>query len=288
MSVVTPSLPSWAVPDIVAFPSFAHTELLLEQRIKIEVSPAIKLDADAQICRAHLTPSGCSEGHLCPKRHTNPSSLNYAPPPVHTSSHSKTVCKHWLRGLCKKGLDCEFLHEYNLRKMPECWFFTKHGFCSSGDECMYLHITPHQRRPECRSYTAGFCRAEGLECKHAHPSFIASEVERLCTRSHERMGELYRNRDRDWPGDSGGGYANHGGLNLAERGDAVSGDVVMDGGSGGRRPLPGRILKGITCFKCTQMGHLASQCPNPSVPGNRGGLERGPGGRALERSHLLE
>ena len=82
------------------------------------------------------------------------------------------------------------------------------------------------------------------------------------------MGELYRNRDRDWPGDSGGGYANHGGLNLAERGDAVSGDVVMDGGSGGRRPLPGRILKGITCFKCTQMGHLASQCPNPSVPGN--------------------
>ena len=159
MSVVTPSLPSWAVPDIVAFPSFAHTELLLEQRIKIEVSPAIKLDADAQICRAHLTPSGCSEGHLCPKRHTNPSSLNYAPPPVHTSSHSKTVCKHWLRGLCKKGLDCEFLHEYNLRKMPECWFFTKHGFCSSGDECMYLHITPHQRRPECRSYTAGFCRA---------------------------------------------------------------------------------------------------------------------------------
>ena len=42
------------------------------------------------------------------------------------------VCKHWLKGthsfimhcnaqgLCKKGDACEFLHEYNIRKMPEC------------------------------------------------------------------------------------------------------------------------------------------------------------------------
>ena len=163
------TLPAWAVPDIISYPSFNHTELLLEQRIKSEVAPPIKLDTDAQICRAHLSPSGCSLGAECPKRHTNPSSLNYAAPvlPSSISSHGKTVCKHWLRGLCKKGMDCEFLHEYNLRKMPECWFFTKHGFCSSGDECMYLHITPHQRRPECRSYTAGFCRAG----KPLHPLF---------------------------------------------------------------------------------------------------------------------
>jgi hypothetical protein len=24
------------------------------------------------------------------------------------------------------------MHEYNLRKMPECWFFAKYGFCSNG------------------------------------------------------------------------------------------------------------------------------------------------------------
>lgn len=26
------------------------------------------------------------------------------------------------------------MHEYHLRKMPECWFFAKYGFCSNGDE----------------------------------------------------------------------------------------------------------------------------------------------------------
>ena len=35
------------------------------------------------------------------------------------------VCKHWLRGLCKKGDQCEFLHEYDMSKMPECYFYTR-------------------------------------------------------------------------------------------------------------------------------------------------------------------
>ena len=37
------------------------------------------------------------------------------------------VCKHWLRGLCKKGDQCEFLHEYDMTKMPECYFYSKFG-----------------------------------------------------------------------------------------------------------------------------------------------------------------
>lgn len=148
-----------ATSDLIAFPDFKHTELLLEARIKTEIQPALKLDSDSQICKDNLSPSGCPRDFNCPMRHTTPSTANYIIIPTPTTVQGRTVCKHWLRGLCKKGSDCEFLHEYNLRKMPECYFFTKHGFCSSGDECMYLHITPKQRRPECRSYTAGFCRA---------------------------------------------------------------------------------------------------------------------------------
>jgi hypothetical protein len=66
------------------------------------------------------------------------------------------VCKHWLRGLCKKGDACEFLHEYNLRRMPECWWFAKYGYCSAGDECLYAH--PKERRVECPDYNRGFCK----------------------------------------------------------------------------------------------------------------------------------
>ena len=37
------------------------------------------------------------------------------------------MCKHWLRGLCKKGDDCEFVHMYDTSRMPECYFFEVHG-----------------------------------------------------------------------------------------------------------------------------------------------------------------
>jgi hypothetical protein len=57
------------------------------------------------------------------------------------------VCKHWLRGLCKKGDNCEFLHEYNLRKMPECWFYSKYGECNNGAECI-VSISSLIKEPE--------------------------------------------------------------------------------------------------------------------------------------------
>ncbi|KAG2920786.1 hypothetical protein JG687_00016070 [Phytophthora cactorum] len=30
------------------------------------------------------------------------------------------VSRHWLRALCMKGDNCEFLHQYDMSKMPEC------------------------------------------------------------------------------------------------------------------------------------------------------------------------
>ena len=34
----------------------------------------------------------------------------------------KVVCKHWLRGLCKKSDEqCDFLHRLDAERMPECW-----------------------------------------------------------------------------------------------------------------------------------------------------------------------
>ena len=117
---------------------------------------------DDQICRLALTATGCPLGPLlCPLRHTSPSPQNFQPPkqlPTHPRDRERlaTVCKHWLRGLCKKGDACEFLHEYNLRRMPECWWFAKYGYCSAGDECLYAH--PKERKVECPDYNRGFCK----------------------------------------------------------------------------------------------------------------------------------
>lgn len=65
----------------------------------------------------HTTPThpdpSSSAGGMCPFRHI--------------SGEKTVVCKHWLRGLCKKGDQCEFLHEYDMTKMPECYFYSKFG-----------------------------------------------------------------------------------------------------------------------------------------------------------------
>lgn len=117
--------------------------------------------ADREICKPHLTPEGCPLGtSACPLRHTQPVPLNFQPPPPipsHPRDREKvlTVCKHYIRGLCIMGKNCEFLHEYNLRKFPECWWWGSYGFCTSGEECLYEH--PKVRKRECEDFNRGFC-----------------------------------------------------------------------------------------------------------------------------------
>ncbi|RHZ78076.1 hypothetical protein Glove_168g59 [Diversispora epigaea] len=42
----------------------------------------------------------------------------------HQEIEKLVVCKHWLRGLCMKGDErCEFLHEYNLKKVPKYIYY---------------------------------------------------------------------------------------------------------------------------------------------------------------------
>ncbi|KAJ9080764.1 Cleavage and polyadenylation specificity factor subunit 4 [Entomophthora muscae] len=115
---------------------------------------------------------GCPRGLQCPYKHIK--------------SEKSVVCKHWLRGLCKKEDQCEFLHEYNLKKMPECWFYSRYGECASGEECIYLHIDPETKIPECPWYNRGFCK-HGPNCKSKHVRrlpcilFLAG----FCPKGHE-------------------------------------------------------------------------------------------------------
>ncbi|KAK0384157.1 hypothetical protein NLU13_8246 [Sarocladium strictum] len=127
----------------------------------------VGLPPDRPICRAFNT-GNCPNGTRCPERHVADPKLsgtNGGAGP--TGGLNSLVCKHWLRGLCKKGEHCEFLHEYNLRKMPECNFFMRNGYCSNGEECLYLHIDPLSRLPPCPHYDMGFCPLGPL-CSKKH------------------------------------------------------------------------------------------------------------------------
>lgn len=64
-------------------------------------------------------------------------------------SYRQTVCRHWLRGLCMKGDNCGFLHQYDKSRMPVCRFFRLYGECREQD-CVYKHTNEDIK--ECNMY----------------------------------------------------------------------------------------------------------------------------------------
>jgi cleavage and polyadenylation specificity factor subunit 4 len=112
------------------------------------------LDADRPACKA-FKEGHCPLGNACPDKH-------------HASgTYNSLICKHWMRGLCKKGATCEFLHEFNLRKASECTHWQRLQTCPNGDDCLYLHVDPMSKRPICPWYERGFCPL-GPRCADRH------------------------------------------------------------------------------------------------------------------------
>ena len=107
-----------------------------------------------------------------------------------TSAGVQTVCTYWLKGLCMKGDDCGFLHEFDTARMPLCRNLIKYGECRDKD-CVFKHaqddmkagcpsrtrscarsVAPapaHARAvvQECNMYRLGFC-VYGAQCRYKH------------------------------------------------------------------------------------------------------------------------
>ena len=61
------------------------------------------------------------------------------------------VCRHWLRGLCMKGDNCEFLHQMDMDRMPVC----RWGENCRIKDCPYKHEAEADK-PQCVFYQQGF------------------------------------------------------------------------------------------------------------------------------------
>ncbi|KAJ3027057.1 UNVERIFIED_CONTAM: hypothetical protein HDU68_004593 [Siphonaria sp. JEL0065] len=177
---VANGLGSEAAAAIVPFPAFDYEEHV-RNVLSFDLDPQRKSGGEG-VCRFFLK-GFCAKGQACPYKHVSQATLN-------ANAHKAgVVCKHYLRGLCKKGDLCEFLycilssallthhadiqtdaifpsffsHEYNLKKMPECWFFSKYQSCTN-PECQYLHIDPNSKVKECPWYARGFCKHGVYSC----------------------------------------------------------------------------------------------------------------------------
>jgi cleavage and polyadenylation specificity factor subunit 4 len=89
--------------------AYMKIETELNEQIGWNELPFIGMDkSTSAVC--NFFNLGKCEKEFCPFRHIK-------------AEQKTIVCKHWLRALCKKGDSCEFLHEYDMSKMPECYFF---------------------------------------------------------------------------------------------------------------------------------------------------------------------
>ena len=168
----------------------------------------------AATCVFHLRGS-CVRAASCPYRHIK--------------ADRTVVCKHWLRGLCKKGDLCEFLHEYDMSKMPECYFYSRFHACSN-KECPFLHIDPESKVRDCPWYDRGFCR-HGPNCRHRHTRRVAC-LNYICGFCPDGPECKFVHMRFDLP---------------------ISGESVM-------------AKKGqVVCHYCNQSGHKIYNCPSMSA-----------------------
>ncbi|KAF0990389.1 hypothetical protein HZS_795, partial [Henneguya salminicola] len=151
-------------------------ESQLEKQVVVQNSPFLNTDR-RPICESYVA-GHCERDAYCPLRHMKvPKSM---------------VCKHWLRGLCRKGDDCEAIHEYDQTRMPLCYYYGKFSHCSNKD-CPFLHGDVDSKFKNCPWYDRGFCKSckfkhvfrivcmnyicglcvEGPNCKNGHPKFEA-------------------------------------------------------------------------------------------------------------------
>ncbi|KRX18293.1 Cleavage and polyadenylation specificity factor subunit 4 [Trichinella nelsoni] len=206
--------------------------------------------------------STCRLGTLCPLRHV--------------SGDKSIVCKHWLRGLCKKGDQCEFLHEYDVSKMPECFFYSKYNACSN-KECPFRHIDPESKLKDCPWYDRGFCR-HGPHCKNRHRrrvmclSFLNGFCPDgpKCLRSHPNFDLPNADISSQRRQQSNFIVCHH----CGEIGHKVSNCPNLTSGEGLHTNLPPfgrnfqaapsdqtrRPLQEVTCYKCGDKGHYANKC----------------------------
>ncbi|KAI7226377.1 hypothetical protein KC343_g9296 [Hortaea werneckii] len=152
-----PSLPHQILNPQTAIPPSFTFDTLLHRQIPSLGAPS---KVHRPIC-ADFKSGHCPRGPLCPDRHYVPANER--------SGIGHLICKHYQRGLCKKGDACEFAHTFNLRDERECKEFSRYGICPQGDDCTYLHVSPTSRLREaaCPHYTRGFCPL-GPYCSMRH------------------------------------------------------------------------------------------------------------------------
>ncbi|NWV61466.1 CPSF4 factor, partial [Malurus elegans] len=140
------------------------SEAEAEQQRGARPLPLAGVDVSPVSVAVKLSPGGCGQG--CGDKPAVTRVSPGAQGPAGRGGAKPAVCKHWLRGLCRRGDSCDFLHDYDTARVPECYFYSRFGECSNKD-CPFPHVDGTASAVGCPWYDRGFCR-RGPLCKYKH------------------------------------------------------------------------------------------------------------------------
>ncbi|KAI8075450.1 uncharacterized protein B0P05DRAFT_547560 [Gilbertella persicaria] len=154
-----------------------------------------------------------------------------------------------------------------MKKMPECWFYSKYGECCNGEECMYLHIDPESKQKECPWYARGFCK-HGPNCRNKHVRKLVCQNYLTgfcpdglnCPNGHPKyeLPLMYNIQNDDIaPPPSSSSNSN----TQPHEEQKNFRQPYQQAPHHHHQPGTFRKLEDVTCYKCGQQGHYANRCP---------------------------
>ena len=110
--------------------------------------------------------------------------------PAKKQKEKQVVCMHWVKGQCKKGDFCDYLHVYDKERLPVCKYLKNEGRCKNGEQCLYRHemqptdFIAQEQKPQivppanavqneaefCPYFERGYCHKGAQFCKFDHVS----------------------------------------------------------------------------------------------------------------------
>lgn len=127
-------------------------------------------EGETELCRHYCRTGTCGYSKECPYVHDRSKvqlCMSYLGGLQRHSGLGSSATNLDVAQLCKRGPNCQLVHEVDRERAPECGPFTRNGYCPAGTKCVYQHVKKAPGAQPCARFLQWYC-ARGSKCAFRH------------------------------------------------------------------------------------------------------------------------